>query len=96
MGMNYTQSIKDGLKVQNINLKPYDVPLNIYLKHNNTVLRLCFLEKESLDYLVVSETTEYGAEEIRIIPKDSIEYIGIFYDFASIEPRNKPVDKMII
>ena len=94
--MNYTQSLKEGLKVQKINLKPYEVPFNIYFKHSGDVLRLCFLEKESMDYLVVSETTQYGTEEIRIVPKDSIEYIGIFYDFASIEPRNKPVDKMII
>lgn len=94
--MNYTQSLKDGLKIQKINLKPTDVPFNIYLKHNGDVLRLCFLEKETMDYIVVSETTEYGSEEIRIVPKDSIGYIGIFYDFASIEPRSKPVDKMII
>ena len=94
--MNYTQSLKDGLKVQKIQLKPYDVPVNIYLKHTEQVLRLCFIEKESTDYLVVSETTQYGTEEIRILPKENIEYVAIFYDFASIEPRGKPVDKMII
>ena len=55
---------------------------------------LCFLEEESEDYIIVVETNDLGAEEIRIIPKDNIEYIGIFYDFE--DESEEVVDRMII
>ena len=92
--MNITQDLKEGLEVQNIDLNYHNVPFNIYLKNTGDILRLCFLERENEYSIIVSETTAKGTEEIRIIPKANIEYIGLFYDFTSLEPRTQ--DKMII
>ncbi len=92
--MNYTKYLKEGLDVQDLKLEIKDTPVNIYLKHTGDILRLCFIEKETVDCLIVSETTARGTEEIRIVPKDNVEFVGIFYDFGSLEPKKQ--DKMII
>lgn len=92
--INVQECLRKGLEIQKIDLNVNDIPFNIYMKNNGDVLRLCFLEAENIDSIIVSETTHYGVEEIRIIPKVNIEYIGIFYDFESLEPRMQ--DKMII
>ena len=55
---------------------------------------MCFLEEEKEDCIIVVETTDLGTEEIRIIPKDNIEYISIFYDFE--DDKEEFVDRMII
>ena len=92
--IDVASSLKRGLEIQNIDLDINNVPFNVYMKNTGDILRLCFLEEENNEVLIVSETTHYGVEEIRIIPKINIEYIGIFYDFKSLEPRKQ--DKMII
>ena len=92
--IDVTECLRKGLEIQKIDLDVKDIPFNIYMKNNGDILKLCFLEAETDDSIIVSETTHYGVEEIRIVPKINIEYIGIFYDFACLEPR-KP-DKMII
>lgn len=94
--MNYTESLKQGLEIQNIPLDIKNTPINVYLKHTGDILKLCFLEKETYDYIIVSETTVNGTEEIRIVPKNNIEYISIFYDFTSLETKENKNDKMII
>lgn len=94
--MNYTESLKQGLEIQNIPLDIKNTPINVYLKHTGDILKLCFLEKETYDYIIVSETTVNGTEEIRIVPKKNIEYISIFYDFTSLETKENKNDKMII
>lgn len=92
--IDVTECLRKGLEIQKIDLDVKDIPFNIYMKNNGDILKLCFLEAENANSIIVSETTHYGVEEIRIVPKINIEYIGIFYDFTSLEPR-KP-DKMII
>ena len=88
------ENLEKGIKIQKIDIETKNIPFNIYMKNNGDILRLCFLEAESKDTIIVSETTSRGTEEIRIIPKVNIEYISIFYDWTSLEPRQ--IDKMII
>lgn len=90
--MDYKEALKTALILQNIDLTIDTIPLNIYLIGGD-VLTLCFLEKETTDYIIVVETSNNGAEEIRIIPKNNIEYISIFYDFESLKVEDN--DKMI-
>ena len=73
--MNLKEELEEALKVQKIELDVKNVPFNLYLKNNGDILRLCFLESESRDAVIVSETTARGTEELRIIPKHNIEYI---------------------
>ena len=92
--MNYEEALSCAIKRQGIELKVSEIPFNIFLKNTNDILTLCFLEKETVDYLSIVETTHYGVEEVRIIPKENIEYVSIFYDFE--ESEEEPVDRMII
>lgn len=93
--MNYCDALGLAIKIQGIDSKINEIPINIFLKNTNDILTLCFLEEETEDYIIVFETNELGAEEIRIIPKDNIEYISIFYDFEDMND-NDIVDRMII
>lgn len=92
--MNYEEALSSAIVRQGIKLKVSEIPFNIFLKNTNDILTLCFLEEETEDYLSIVETTDYGVEEVRIIPKENIEYVSIFYDFA--ESKEEPVDRMII
>lgn len=92
--MNIKESLLKGTEIQKIDVELKNIPFNVYLKHTGDILRLCFFEDEDIETLIVSETTMHGTEEIRIIPKQNIEYIGIFYDWTSLEPKMR--DKMII
>ena len=92
--MNFSRFLSYSLKVQGIDLKLKEIPFNIFLKNTEDILTLCFLEFEDEDALVVVETNPIGAEEIRIIPKENIEYISIFYDFE--ESEEEELDRMII
>ena len=92
--MNYEEALSSAIGRQGINLKVSEIPFNIFLKNTNDILTLCFLEEETEDYISIVETTDYGVEEVRIIPKENIEYVSIFYDFE--ESKEEPVDRMII
>jgi hypothetical protein len=92
--MNYEEALSSAIVRQGIKLKVSEIPFNIFLKNTNDILTLCFLEEETEDYLSIVETTDYGVEEVRIIPKENIEYVSIFYDFE--ESKEEPVDRMII
>lgn len=92
--MNYSGALALALEKQGIELNVDEIPFNIFLKNTNDILTLCFLEEEKEDCIIVVETTDLGNEEIRIIPKDNIEYISIFYDFG--EDKEEFVDRMII
>ena len=92
--MNYEEALSSAIKRQGIGLRIEEIPFNIFLKNTIDILTLCFLEEETEDYITIVETTNYGVEEIRIIPKDNIEYVSIFYDFE--ESKEEPVDRMII
>ena len=92
--MNYEEALSSALGRQGIELKVSEIPFNIFLKNTNDILTLCFLEEETEDYISIVETTDYGVEEVRIIPKENIEYVSIFYDFE--ESKEEPVDRMII
>ena len=91
--MNYEKALKYGLKQQEIELDTNEIPFNIYLKNTGDILTLCFLEKETEDYLIIVETNMEGMEEVRIIPKENIEYISICYDLNIIS-EDKASDKM--
>ena len=93
--MNYTEALSLALERQGIELETNEIPFNIFLKNTNDILTLCFLEEESEDCIIVVETNEIGAEEIRIIPKGNIEYISIFYDF-DMDGDDDVVDRMIV
>ena len=92
--MNYEEALSSAIGRQGIKLKVSEIPFNIFLKNTNDILTLCFLEEETEDYISIVETTDYGVEEVRIIPKENIEYVSIFYDFE--ESKEEPVDRMII
>lgn len=92
--MNYGSILQVAIKKQGMNLKLNQIPFNIFLKNTGDILRLCFLEDENNEYIIVSETNDLGYEEIRIIPKENIEYVSIFYDFS--EMTFDEIDKMII
>ena len=92
--MNYGDALAIALERQGIELNLGDVPFNIFLKNTNDILTLCFLEEETENCIIVVETTDLGTEEIRIIPKDNIEYISIFYDFEDV--NEEVIDRMII
>ena len=92
--MNYGSILQVAIKKQGMNLKLNQIPFNIFLKNTGDILRLCFLEDENNEYIIVSETNGLGYEEIRIIPKENIEYVSIFYDFS--EMTFDEIDKMII
>lgn len=88
--MNYTNLLIDCLKKQDIELDIDEIPFNVFLKNTEDILTLCFLEYETDECLVVAETNTTGFEELRIIPKENIEYISIFYGFNEIiEKRDK-------
>ena len=76
--MNYTDSLKEAKKIQGINLKTDEIPITIYMKNNGDILQVCFIEKETINHLIIIEIMNQG-EQIRIIPKNNIEYRSIHY-----------------
>lgn len=84
--MEWSRVLLDGLLSQGIKLGLEEVPVNIYLKVGD-ILHFCFIEEEYSDLLLVSETTQNGTEEIRVINKNEISYIGIAY--AQLTPAKK-------
>ena len=92
--MDFGYALGLAMERQGIELDVREVPFNIFLKNTNDILTLCFLEEETKDYIIVVETTDIGTEEIRIIPKENIEYISVFYDFE--EPNEDVSDRMIV
>ena len=76
--MNYTKAITTGLKEQHIDIELSNVPLTIHL-HGDHTLNLCFLDYEDDEHIRVVETGPSGGEEVRIIPKENIVYIGVIY-----------------
>ena len=92
--MNYSKALLLSVTAQHIQLELSEIPFNIFLKNCGDILTLCFLEYELDDCLIVVETTEKGTEEMKIIPKDNIEYVSIFYDFDIIEEESE--DKMFL
>ena len=93
--MNFTKALSFALKLQDISLNTNEIPFNVFLKNTGDVLSLCFLEHERDDCLIIVETNVQGAEELRIIPKENIEYISIFYDFSVLD-KCEEKDKMFI
>ena len=89
--MEIKELLKKAIRLQSINLKTNEIPFNIFLKHTKDVLTLCFLESDGVDEIIVVETNNKGLEELRIIPKENIEYISIFYEF---KPVKEDKDKM--
>lgn len=92
--MDFSEALSNSLSKQGISLELSSVPFNVFLKNTGDVLTLCFLEEESDDYLIVVETNVEGAEELRIIPKENIEYLSIFYDFTILDEKEE--DKMFM
>ena len=93
--MNYGDALVLAMKRQRIDLELNEIPFNVFLKNTNDILSLCFLEEETENCIIVVETNSIGAEEIRIIPKENIEYISIFYDFDD-ESEDMVSDRMIV
>lgn len=91
--MNFSRFLLYSLQLQGIDLELKEIPFNVFLKDGD-ILTLCFLELEDDDALVVVETNSVGAEEIRIIPKENIGYVGIYYDFE--DKDDEEFDRMII
>ena len=88
MSMNMMKTLKEAIKVQDIDLELNEIPINIFLKHNGDILEFCFIEKESEDALIVAELVGIG-EELRIIPKNNIEYISLCYKLTNTEQTNE-------
>ena len=94
MYVNFKKSIEKAAIIQDIQLGIDEIPFNIFLKNSGDVLSLCFWEYEDEITLIVSETNQFGLEELRIIPKENIEYINIFYDFDFLKEENH--DNMVV
>lgn len=95
MVMDYGKLLVCAVRKQDIDLELEEIPFNIFLKNTGDVLSLCFLEFEDDDCLIVAETNGFGTEEMRVVPKDNIEYVGIFYDFTSLD-GDDPRDNMFL
>lgn len=93
--MDYAQILELAVKKQGMELSLNEIPFNVFLKNTDSILTICFLEYEDEDCMIVSETNGFGFEELRIIPKQNIEYISIFYDFSDMD-KEEYDDKMII
>ena len=93
--IDYTSLLKLAIKKQGMELPLNEIPFNVFLKNTGDILTVCFMEHENDDCLIVSETNDLGFEELRIIPKENVEYIGIFYDFSHMDDKDT-IDKMII
>lgn len=87
--MNYARALLSAITKQGIELTIKDVPFNIYMKHTMDILSLCFLEEETDNYIIVVETNINGEEELRIVPKDNIEYISICYGKLELQEEEK-------
>lgn len=87
--MNYEKILKLAIKKQDMDLELEDIPFNIFLKNTGDVLSLCFLEEENDECIIISETNHIGFEELRIIPKENIEYISVFYDFSTLNEEEE-------
>lgn len=83
--MNFSKALIRALEKQNISLELDKIPINIFLKNTGDILSLCFLEEEKEDCMIVVETNINGGEEVRIIPKENIEYISIQYEYEEEE-----------
>ena len=93
--MNFMKALGYALALQNIELNINEIPFNVFLKNTGDVLTLCFLEYETSDCLILVETTSEGREELRVVPKDNVEYLSVFYDFSILDD-DEDNDKMII
>ena len=98
--MNYSKLIKDEFDKKEIDLEVNEIPLNIFLKEDE--IPLCFIERETIDALVIYQTTSkledndvLFSDELRIIPKDKIEYVAIVYDL-DFDFNEKTEDKMFL
>ena len=92
--MNYAEILKLAIKKQDMELLLNEIPFNIFLKNTEDILSLCFLEYEDDECIIVSETNYLGFEELRIVPKENIEYVSVFYDFSDLKEDKK--DKMFL
>ena len=90
--INYSKLVVDELNSQDVDADILEVPLNIFLKSGD-VLYLCFIEKETVDVLVVSETTNDFKEELRIVPKCNINYVSVVYEI-NLDVGENGKDKM--
>lgn len=100
--MNYSKLITAQFEEQDIDLDIEEIPIAIYFKSGD-LISLSFIERETVDALVVSETTtklnpnntlQFG-DELRIIPKDNIDYVSVIYD-VSFDLDNEVKDKMFL
>lgn len=92
--MNYARALLLAVKKQNIDRDLSKIPFNVFLSYSGDVLSLCFLEEETDTYLIVAETNIMGGEELRIIPKENIEYIGLCY--GTLETEEEEEDIMFV
>lgn len=92
--LNYTELIIQSLKKQGFDLDISEIPINIFLKNTGDILIFCFIENEDDDCLVVAETIEDGSEELRILPKENIEYVGVYYEDQCTTQNIKSGDNM--
>ena len=91
--VNFISLISEELSISDIDLSIEDVPLNIFLL-GDIVLSPCFIESEYDDYLVVSELNEELNGELRFIPKENINYIGVVYKFLNLAADEEINDNM--
>lgn len=92
--MDYGLILKLAIKKQGMELELNEIPFNIFLKNTGDILSLCFLEDEDDECIIISETNPMGFEELRIIPKQNIEYVSVFYDFSNLNDDEE--DKMFL
>lgn len=90
--MNWSKAVITGINKQGIKSGLDEIPVNIYLNMGD-ILRCCFLDEETDDLLIVSETTNTGTEEVRVVNKVDVSYISVVY--GNIIPEKvKSQDKM--
>lgn len=77
--MDVESLLLEAVECQNHDIGLDELCFNVFLKSGD-ILFFCFFEKQVDDTLIVAETTPSMKEELRIVPLENVEYIGICYD----------------
>lgn len=90
--MNIITSLLEAVASQDIDAMVDDICFNLYTKQGS-VFFLCFYVSETESVFTFVNTSENGTEELKIIPKDNIEYIELVYQINLDVKKDNDEDK---
>ena len=85
ISINVTNSLIKSLKLQQLPTDISKIAVNIYTKQS--VFSTCFIEYETPSVLGIVETMIDGSEQIRIVPKENLDYIEVVYEQKDEKPK---------